>query len=92
MSKERLEEIKNRRKQYNPALLPVWFKDMDWLIEQAERVQELEESNRNMEYNIQHVINKNMRCRKAIEIVLYSGVKPPEAEQTLLNVLEEVKK
>ena len=41
MSKERLEEIKNRRKNYRPDLLPIWFEDMDYLIE---RVQELEKA------------------------------------------------
>jgi len=32
----RLEEIKNRRKNYRPDVLPIWFEDMDWLIEQVE--------------------------------------------------------
>lgn len=41
MSQE-LEEIKNRRKKHDMDILPVWAEDIDWLIEQTERVQELE--------------------------------------------------
>mgnify|MGYP007013984346 FL=1 len=42
MSQERLEEIKNRRKKHDMDILPVWAEDIDWLIEQTERIQELE--------------------------------------------------
>src|SRR5690625_1427675 len=40
--KERMDAIKSRRKNVRPDVLPIWFEDMDYLIE---RVDELERKN-----------------------------------------------
>jgi|SRR5690625_78318 len=42
MDKERMDAIKSRRKNCCPDVLPIWFEDMDYLIE---RVDELEGKN-----------------------------------------------
>jgi len=71
MSKERLEEIKDN---YEFAILP---KDMEWLIEQAERVPELEEhlrmSNRYVEKGREvntRLEQQNKRYRDAFQDIL----------------------
>lgn len=65
MSKERLEELKSRRKNYNPDVLPIWFEDMDWLIEQAEQTGDLATGYNNAQKEIRILKNQNEQLKEA---------------------------
>lgn len=72
MSKERLEEIKDKYKEdvYDCKLGRF---DIGWLIEQAELVQELEADNYNMDVELEKLYKQNNRYRKALEFYAKRG-------------------
>ena len=81
MSKERLEEIKAvnndikrfhdefNHKQADIAKCYFYEKYGNWLIEQAERAQELEENNRTFRKNNKRLRKENQRYREALEYI-----------------------
>ena len=68
MNKERLEEIKNRRKKHDMDILPVWAEDVDWLIKRVELLGKLREEDSTY-YNelLTRVREQNKRYREALE-------------------------
>jgi hypothetical protein len=74
--RERLEEIKYRRKKHDMKILPVWAEDIDFLIKQAERVQELEQVIGDLDENVAafetlwlEEKRKNQRYKQALEYI-----------------------
>lgn len=69
----RLEEIKARQKDAAYLLGGTMIRaDWNWLIEQAERVQELEKENENLLFDINHlyyhrILLENQRYKQALE-------------------------
>lgn len=68
-TKEKLEEIKTEYEWHiENELLPRTSDDnFEWLIKQAERVQELEADNYNMDVELEKLYKQNKRYREAIE-------------------------
>lgn len=81
MSKEQLEDIKNNKTYLegtNELIIAINTDDYDWLIEQAELVQELKEkhkeyvsfvesNNYNMDVEMEKLYKQNKRYREALE-------------------------
>lgn len=67
--------------------------DIEWLIEQAERVQELEEDSKDAKFAIDMLQAENQRYREAIKgaIGKFNYDYHQEGMAELLNVLEESK-
>jgi len=83
MSKERLEEIKRR------------FNDYEWLIGQAELVQELEADNYNMDVELEKLYKQNKHYREVLEKLvnapqdMLKGRYADYAEKVAREALEE---
>ena|SRR5690625_1076447 len=99
MSKERLEEIKTSTwnicecetcycENFKPQMIAVEPKHFDWLIEQAERAQELEETNKknywiaaDFKFENLQLEQQNKRYREALEEI--------KKEETVTTALSE---
>lgn len=110
MSKERLEEIKVQREKNRSRNMPLTndlvTDNFNWLIKQAERVQELEGENRalravakNNKYIGEGCLEQNKRYREAIKAA-YEGLKwitpgksyaASQVLEILSKALEEIK-
>mgnify|MGYP001283799328 CR=1 FL=1 len=80
MSKEQLTKIKNARYFFHDDPDSDLYKDWQWLIERAKRVQELENENRILrtvaesnKYIGEQYLEQNKRYREALEEVLKTG-------------------
>lgn len=69
MSKERLEEIKKKYFMYEnyTGKVIMYHHVLEWLIEQAERVQELESRIADDEHFVVEILEQNKRYREALE-------------------------
>ena len=98
MSKERLEEIKMKSNNTTEPMLYVPYSDFNWLIEQAERVQELEEENDELAERVHklaldwsELVDERNRYKQALERIIdfYPGVS--NADFIPVEMLFEIK-
>ncbi len=89
MSKERLEEIKEN---WNNVVWGIDKSDINWLIEQAERVQEYDNEFISLEDNrifVEEILSANERYRDLLESIRYTQdvAKEIQAEKPNIKVI-----